>query len=457
MSEATKRRGFVRSVLWILLSCLPGASSEATVEASFTFSPSSPVAGEEVQFTDTSTGNPTNWLWSFGDGTESTLQNPTVTFASAGTYTIQLIASVPPFDISQVFVSITVTAPGVLSFAASSSQASESVGVAVIAVRRAGGPDGVVSVRCSTIDGSATAGNDYTATKDILTWADDDTATKNCTIPVIDDTLSESDETIHLTLSNVTGGATLGSPSTAVLTLVDDDATGSGELSFTASIYEVAEDGGSAAVTVQRTGGFDGAVSARCSTSNGTATAGVDYIATTQTLSWADGNSSAKTCEVTVVDDAEEEADETIFLSLSNFTGGATQGSATSATLTVLANDFPPCVADAQTLCLNGGRFKIQSRWRDPQNQTGDGQAVEGSDDSGLFWFFSANNWEILVKVLDGCAVNGHAWVLAAATTNVEYILVVTDTVTGETSQYQNPLGTQADAIIDTKAFSSCF
>ena len=78
------------------------------------------------------------------------------------------------------------------------------------------------------------------------------------------------------------------------------------------------------------------------------------------------------------------------------------------------------------------------------------------SPDSGLFWFFSPNNWEMLVKVLDGCRSNGHYWVFAAATTNVEYTLRVTDTDNGVSKQYFNPLGQASPAITDTSAFATC-
>ena len=61
-----------------------------------------------------------------------------------------------------------------------------------------------------------------------------------------------------------------------------------------------------------------------------------------------------------------------------------------------------------------------------------------------------------MVKILDGCGFNDHFWVFAAATTNVEYTLSVTDTQTGITKQYFNPLGTAAAAITDTGAFATC-
>ncbi len=61
--------------------------------ASFTFSPSSPVAGQTVYFSDTSTSSPTSWSWTFGDGGTSTLKNPTHVYAASGTYTVSLTAT----------------------------------------------------------------------------------------------------------------------------------------------------------------------------------------------------------------------------------------------------------------------------------------------------------------------------------------------------------------------------
>lgn len=52
--------------------------------------------------------------------------------------------------------------------------------------------------------------------------------------------------------------------------------------------------------------------------------------------------------------------------------------------------------------------------------------------------------------------VTPSAWVLAAATTNVEYTLTVTDTQTDEERVYGNPLGVQSPAITDTSAFATC-
>ena len=61
--------------------------------ASFTYSPATPVAGQPVQITDTSTGGPTSWQWNFGEGSSSTGQNPSITYTSAGSYGVTLTIS----------------------------------------------------------------------------------------------------------------------------------------------------------------------------------------------------------------------------------------------------------------------------------------------------------------------------------------------------------------------------
>lgn len=116
------------------------------------------------------------------------------------------------------------------------------------------------------------------------------------------------------------------------------------------------------------------------------------------------------------------------------------------------------CVPSDTSMCLLEGRFQVEIDWLDFQGSEGPGRVVEGvpADGSGLFQFFGENNWEVLVKVLDGCALTDSYWVFAAATTNVGYTLRVTDTETGETATYSNPLGTAASAITDTGAFASC-
>ncbi len=115
-----------------------------------------------------------------------------------------------------------------------------------------------------------------------------------------------------------------------------------------------------------------------------------------------------------------------------------------------------PCVADEQALCLNQHRFRVTVEWRDFDGNEGVARAVTSSSDSGLFWFFQPSNWELLVKVIDACGLSSSFWVFSAATTDVEYTLRVTDTVSGEIREYTNPLGRAAPAINDTAAFFTC-
>jgi hypothetical protein len=115
------------------------------------------------------------------------------------------------------------------------------------------------------------------------------------------------------------------------------------------------------------------------------------------------------------------------------------------------------CVPSATNLCLNNGRFRAEVVWRDFENQTGSGEVVPfGTNDSGLFFFFDEDNWEMLVKVLNGCGITQHYWVFSAATTNVEYRLSVTDTVSGQSMEYFNPLDNAAPAVVDTLALPVC-
>jgi predicted esterase len=114
------------------------------------------------------------------------------------------------------------------------------------------------------------------------------------------------------------------------------------------------------------------------------------------------------------------------------------------------------CAAGAAALCLNKSRFRVEVAW-DANGTSGAGQAVPGAAaDSGLFWFFNASNWELMVKVLDGCALNGNYWVYSAATTDVHYVLTVTDTLTGRVNHYENPAGKAAAATTDSSAFPTC-
>lgn len=112
-----------------------------------------------------------------------------------------------------------------------------------------------------------------------------------------------------------------------------------------------------------------------------------------------------------------------------------------------------PCVAGAETLCLQQGRFRVEVEFVADGNP-GVGQAVPLTSDTGFFWFFNKENLELVVKVLDGRDINGNFWVFYGGLSDVEYTLTVTDSETGGRKIYQNPNGTQA-SVGDTAAFPS--
>ena len=113
------------------------------------------------------------------------------------------------------------------------------------------------------------------------------------------------------------------------------------------------------------------------------------------------------------------------------------------------------CLPDAATLCLRDSRYSVAVEWRTADGASGPGKVVrEGTNDSGLFWFFDpGDNWEVLIKVLDGCALNGNVWVYGASTTDLGYAIRVTDTATGVVKEYRNEPGQPAPAITDATAF----
>jgi hypothetical protein len=108
-----------------------------------------------------------------------------------------------------------------------------------------------------------------------------------------------------------------------------------------------------------------------------------------------------------------------------------------------------PCVPDATTLCIdrNPGdrRFKVQVSYSTVQGggSSGSGHAIPlsslGVTQGGLFYFFGATNPEMLIKVLDACTLSNTFWVFFAATTNVGFVVTVTDTIGQHHQTFTNP------------------
>jgi hypothetical protein len=221
-----------------------------------------------------------------------------------------------------------------VQFSAPTYTVDESSARATITVNRTGVTVGTLSANYAVSAGTATSGSDFTARTGKLSFTAGQTS-KTFFVSIRRDTLNEANETINLTLSDPVGGL-LGSQSTATLTMNDDDAAGT--VQFSLPTYTVSESGRRATITVTRTGGTASGVSVTYATSDGTATAGLDYTATSGILIFA-ANQTSKTFTIPVTNDTTVEGNETINLTLSNPTGGAALGAQNTAQVTISDND----------------------------------------------------------------------------------------------------------------------
>jgi len=144
-----------------------------------------------------------------------------------------------------------------------------------------------------------------------------------------------------------------------------------GTMQFSASSYSVAENDGSRTITVTRTGGSYGAASVNYATANGSALAGSDYTTTSGTLYWSDGDTASKTFSVPISNDGTPESSEAFTVALSGATG-ATLGSPSSATVTILDDDQPTVSVTVQT-SQSGRSFTVDgTTYTSPQVFTWD-------------------------------------------------------------------------------------
>jgi plastocyanin len=322
------------------------------------------------------------------------------------------------------------------------SQAAYSVtegGTASITVQRVGGDDGAVSVRYSVAAGTA-SGSDFTPASGTLNWADNDDNPKTFTVATANDSTSEANETVQLTLSLPSGGATVGSPATATLTLLDNDGTPGQTPAAPTGLQAMAHE--TTAIMLTWTDASNN--------ETGFVIEARQVGGTFQTVGTVGANTTTTTIPGLLPSTFY------LFRVRAQGSGGTISAPSNQVGIATLG-ETSACVAGPITLCLNGGRFKAQLDWRTSES-FGNGKAVPipSAPDSGLFYFFSENNLEMLLKVLNGCGVNNHYWVFFAATTNVEFAVVVTDTSDGRTVAYFNPLDTPAPPVQDTSAFLSC-
>ena len=251
------------------------------------------------------------------------------------------------------------------------------------------------AVTATTSDGTATTGNaDYRSFSQVVNFAALETS-KTVTITVNGDTIVEGNETLQLTLSSATNGATISATAgTATGTIVNDDASGSVSIA-NAQVSEGDNGTTNLTFTITRTGGTAPfTVNYATQDLPGGATAGTDYTGTAGTVTFA-ANETVKTVTVKVSGDTTNEANENFQVDLSGATNGATivQGGGSgvgTATGTIL-NDDATFVLSAASVTEGTGGVTLMpvSVSRDPAFSqfattlyvsTASGTAVMGSD-----------------------------------------------------------------------------
>ncbi len=166
--------------------------------------------------------------------------------------------------------------PATLSLSAATYSVAENVGDAVITVNRSGSSAGTASVTLATAGSSAGEGLDYTGVNTTVNFADSET-TKTVNVSIIDLAGYQGDRFFHVTLSNATG-ASLGTTSSAIVTITEDDPRPIVALS--AATFSVSEAAGSLFVNITRSGDTSVPVGVSLSANGGSAVDGLDYETT---------------------------------------------------------------------------------------------------------------------------------------------------------------------------------
>lgn len=247
--------------------------------------------------------------------------------------------------------------PGTLVLSSGTYSVIENAGTVTITVNRTGGMTGAVSVPYTLTDGTATGGSpcgtgfDYDNAGGTVSFANGET-TKTFTVPICDDFVFEGDETFNVTLGTATGGATTGTPATAVVTITDNDAAPTFAID---SISQNEGDTGTTSYvfTVTKSGATSLNATVTYTTADGTAmvTDG-DYQANFGTLTFLPAD-TAITITVLVNGDRRVEPNEAFTVELSNAVN-ATLSTATG-TGTIINDDAAGVIVTPTTVAVTEG------------------------------------------------------------------------------------------------------
>jgi hypothetical protein len=261
------------------------------------------------------------------EGTETAI----VTLTPGSTYSIGIAGTATGYVTDQQASAVT----QVVNFASASSAVLESAGSFNIPVTLAAPATAPVSVLFNLTGGTALgAGIDYSTISGEVSFATGE-STRNISLPIINDTLDEPDETVVLTLSLPTNARTV-SPTVHTVTLTDDDAPVAVTVGFASPTSTADEGAGAINIPAALSAPQTSAVTVNYNTTGGTATSGSDYTFSSGTLTFAPGE-TLKHLPLTLIDDVPIDAAETVLLALSSPSGASL--SQVNHTLTIVDND----------------------------------------------------------------------------------------------------------------------
>jgi len=323
--------------------------------------------------------------------------------------------------------------PGTLGFAPTGYEVSEGAGAVTVIVERAGGSDGVATLKFATAAGTAKGGKDFIARTGTLKWESGDLNPKTIDIAIKNDSAKEPDKSFSIRLSKATGAA-MGATA-ATVTIHDDDGTGCNS-------------------------SFAGASQLKA----------VGQSASEIRLTWEEASAEAKPVHI------ERRAPGGAFHEIAALAAGVgtftdsglpggvdyqyrvrteeTDGSSATSAIAAAATHglTTACDDSGKALCLGGGRFEAMVTGGRGAKR----MALPEAGNSGLFALDSSQEPRLLLNVHDGCAANNHYWLDLAAVTEAEFTVKVRDTQTGRVWVYYHPAGSSPAPLRDIEAFATC-
>ncbi|MFO0908858.1 MAG: Calx-beta domain-containing protein [Isosphaeraceae bacterium] len=285
---------------------------------------------------------------------------------------------------TSAFSNAMIAVPVQLQLATASYTVNETDGTLLVSITRSGGMGGTVSIDYATGGGNATPGVDYTTIQGTLYFNPGDPITKSFNIPILNPNKVGGSVTFDINLSNPTGGASVGSPGSATVTIIGNAVP---SVSFATASASVRESNGSISLTVTRNSTV-GTNTVDYATIAGTAVPGLNYTTRAGTLTFAPGVAS-QTITIPVLSDNAVHGALTFTVALSN-PSGAVLAAPSTATVTIADDDTPgtlglaastlstaPSVATAQISVLRtGGKAGTVTL----DFATGAGNAIPGID-----------------------------------------------------------------------------